>query len=79
MEKAVPSETSMNVHHITWRHIPEDDTLHNYCSENLESNKLQEVSIYNLSFQIHPPFLFLITCMLMQMESPAHSFKHNYF
>jgi hypothetical protein len=37
MEAIYSSETSVVTQRTTWRHIPEDDTLHNHRCENLKS------------------------------------------
>jgi hypothetical protein len=37
MEAISSSETSGATQRTTWRHIPEDDTLHNHHCENLKS------------------------------------------
>jgi hypothetical protein len=39
MEAIFSSETSVEIQRTTRRHIPEDDTLHNYRCENLKSYK----------------------------------------
>jgi hypothetical protein len=38
-EAICSSETSVEIRRTTFRHIPEDDTLHNHCRENLRSYK----------------------------------------
>jgi hypothetical protein len=45
MEAIYSSETSVETQRTTRRHIPEDDTLHNYRCENLKSYILAEVSL----------------------------------
>jgi hypothetical protein len=37
MEAICSSETLVDAQRTTWRYIPEVDTLHNHCSENLKS------------------------------------------
>jgi hypothetical protein len=36
--ESMPSKTQSEFHRTTWRHIPEDRTLHNHRCENQESN-----------------------------------------
>jgi hypothetical protein len=40
MEAICSSETSVDLHWITRRYIPEDSTLHNHRCENLKSDKM---------------------------------------
>jgi hypothetical protein len=37
-------ERSVNIQQTVHRHIPEDNTVHSHCCENLKSNKLYTVS-----------------------------------
>jgi hypothetical protein len=52
MEAICSSETSVATQQTTWRHIPEDDTLHNHRYENPKSykvNRLAEVGVASAS------------------------------
>jgi flagellar biosynthesis regulator FlaF len=49
MEAICSSETSVETQRTIWRHIPEDDTLHNHLCENLKYN-IVSVCVY-----VHAP------------------------
>jgi hypothetical protein len=50
---AVQSETSVETQRTTRRHIPEDDTLHNYRCENLKSMSYLYLSNNNAHASFH--------------------------
>jgi hypothetical protein len=51
MEAISSSETSVDTQRTTRRHIPEDDTLHNYCCENLKSYNTFNYLGYSISYE----------------------------
>jgi hypothetical protein len=73
METVGPSEMSMNVHRITWRHIQEDNTLHNYWSDILEFNTFQEICISKPLFSDSPP-VSVFTNVLADAYGIIHAF-----
>jgi hypothetical protein len=69
MEAICSSERSVATQQTTRRHIPEDDTLHNHCCENLKSYIINTAFFITLSQPNHSLFIikglhFLIITLL---------------
>jgi hypothetical protein len=76
MEVINSSETSADFQRITQRYIPEHDTLHNHCRENLKSYKISletkkktpwlwstsELNMHNL-YSVRPEAFIVVTML----------------